>query len=171
MPEHPLPFILSLGVPRHTLCGIIARSFRATLCLRVHSWVTPIQISKTHAKCSFTTTPLTLRLAYPATHRPFLLFAHPTYASLFSDPPQSSSPTSAVSGTVLDPSASFIPGAEVSLATAGGKIIAKATTDANGVFRFEKFPSGKYELYIHAAGFRDATSPARRFQLNFEFKF
>lgn len=63
-----------------------------------------------------------------------------------------------VSGTVLDPSSAFVPGAEVKLTgikTAGS---VTTTTDGRGTFHFEHVAPGKYELQVHASGFRDATT-------------
>jgi Carboxypeptidase regulatory-like domain len=72
---------------------------------------------------------------------------------------QTDAPTLAISGTVLDPSGSFIPGADVSLIAANGKPIAKASSDAKGEFRFEKVPPGKYQVRVTSLGFRDGVAP------------
>jgi hypothetical protein len=72
---------------------------------------------------------------------------------------QTEAPSTSVSGTVLDPSGSFIPGADVSLIATNGRPIAKTTSDGKGEFRFEKVPQGKYQVRVTSMGFRDGVAP------------
>jgi len=58
-------------------------------------------------------------------------------------------------GTVLDPSSSAIPGAEVTLFSAVGKLIGTTKTDPAGLFHFEKIPPGKYRIQVQAGGFKE----------------
>ena len=71
-----------------------------------------------------------------------------------------------LSGIVLDPSGAAIAGAAVVLRTNAGSTRTETKTDSSGAFHFDPVLSGKYELEIHAEGFRyarlQATVGARR---------
>jgi hypothetical protein len=86
-----------------------------------------------------------------------LLLITPLFAAL-PKVPQSASPAAKITGIVLDPSSAFIAGAEVNLTSPSKKVVAATTTDTNGAFHFENLPPGKYQLLVHATGFRDATA-------------
>jgi iron complex outermembrane recepter protein len=63
-----------------------------------------------------------------------------------------------VSGIVRDPAGATISGATVKLSSQkAAAFAASTTTDANGVFRFNDVPEGKYLLSIAAAGFAERT--------------
>ncbi len=64
-------------------------------------------------------------------------------------------PPASLSGTVLDPSSSFVIGAEVSLLDAKGATRASTTTREKGAFLLESVPSGRYRLRVHSIGFKD----------------
>jgi len=64
-------------------------------------------------------------------------------------------PTYLLTGTVVDPSGAAIGNASVVLHKNGGDSVTQ-TTDATGTFRFEKLPSGTYEIEFRADGFRSA---------------
>jgi hypothetical protein len=68
-----------------------------------------------------------------------------------------SDPTHALSGSVLDPSASPIANAQVNLLAADGTQFASTTTDHTGLFHIENIPRGKYHLQIQSSGFKDAS--------------
>ena len=70
-------------------------------------------------------------------------------------PTQTDVPVTAISGTVLDPSGSFIPGTDVNLIAANGKPVAKTSSNAKGEFRFETVSPGKYQVRVTSLGFRD----------------
>src|SRR5882724_861187 len=65
--------------------------------------------------------------------------------------------TGTLTGTALDPSGAVVVGANVRLSAADGSLLAQATTDASGKFRFDQLASGAYVVSVSAAGFRDAT--------------
>ena len=60
-----------------------------------------------------------------------------------------------LSGVVLDPSGAAIPGAVVALRQHAAPPETETKTDSSGSFRFDRLLSGKYEIDIRAAGFRD----------------
>lgn len=62
-------------------------------------------------------------------------------------------PAYVLTGTVLDPSGAAIGNASVVLRKNGGDS-ATQTTDSSGTFRFERLPSGKFEVEFRAVGFR-----------------
>jgi hypothetical protein len=63
-----------------------------------------------------------------------------------------------VSGTVQDAIGQPIKGATVTLKSATGSIVARATTDAQGRFALEGIAPGVYELDVDRSGFRRAVS-------------
>jgi len=67
---------------------------------------------------------------------------------------QSTSSSSAISGTLLDPTGAAIVDAQVSLLGSGDKALAQVTTDHSGSFRFDHLDTGNYILDFQAAGFR-----------------
>ena len=66
-----------------------------------------------------------------------------------------SEPSRSVAGGVLDPSGAGVPGAQVTLTSADGRIVAHAATDNAGAFRFEKLAMGGYSIDVQADGFRE----------------
>jgi hypothetical protein len=66
--------------------------------------------------------------------------------------------STAVTGTVSDPSGAIIPGAQVSLVDATGATVATTTTDASGSFRVLAPQSGAYSVMASLAGFQTATA-------------
>lgn len=70
-------------------------------------------------------------------------------------------------GVVVDESGAAVPGAQVTVRTARGALLADALTDADGSFVFEGLPSGSYSLDVTARAFEsrrvrfdlDAASP------------
>src|ERR1700723_2860113 len=73
---------------------------------------------------------------------------------------QSTSSSSAISGTLLDPTGAAIVNAQETLLGSGDQALAHVTTDNSGSFRFENIASGKYTLDFHAEGFRNTRVPA-----------
>jgi len=61
-----------------------------------------------------------------------------------------------ISGSVLDPSASVVEGAQVDLVDSDGRQIALTSTDRMGTFHFDHVPRGKYRVAVRASGFREA---------------
>jgi Carboxypeptidase regulatory-like domain len=61
-----------------------------------------------------------------------------------------------ISGSVLDPSASLVEGAQVELVDSDGKQIALTSTDRMGTFHFDHVPRGKYRVAVRASGFKEA---------------
>lgn len=81
-----------------------------------------------------------------------LLLAFPA----FSQAPAANPPVHSIAGTVLDPSAASVVGAEVTLqSTRGTAVQPTVTTDTTGSFTFDNLPPGKYRLHVHAPGFKD----------------
>ena len=71
---------------------------------------------------------------------------------------QSAKPDSgSISGTALDPSGAVIAGANVRLNAADGSLLAQASTDGVGNFRFDHLGGGAYVIVVAAAGFRDVS--------------
>ncbi|MFB3924256.1 MAG: carboxypeptidase regulatory-like domain-containing protein [Terriglobia bacterium] len=60
-----------------------------------------------------------------------------------------------VSGTVTDPSGAVVPGARLELTSVATGAVAKAVSDATGLFRLANLQPGPYELKVSAEGFRD----------------
>jgi Carboxypeptidase regulatory-like domain len=67
---------------------------------------------------------------------------------------QSTSSSSAISGTLLDPTGAAIVNAQVSLLGSGDQALAQVTTDNSGSFRFDHLATGNYILDFQAEGFR-----------------
>jgi Carboxypeptidase regulatory-like domain len=70
--------------------------------------------------------------------------------------PQSGVTSYQISGTVLDPSSSLIPGAQIALVKEDGTAVGQTLADDKGSFRFQALDSGKYRVLVKAIGFRDA---------------
>src|SRR5947207_1986131 len=64
-----------------------------------------------------------------------------------------SAPTTSLSGTVADPSGSFVPNAALDLTNTGTRWTRQTTTDSQGRFQFNLVPPGRYDLQVSAAGF------------------
>ena len=59
-----------------------------------------------------------------------------------------------ITGTVADESGARLPGVSVEVVVSqGSRAIASATTDAQGVFRIERVPTGEYWLQLTLPGF------------------
>ncbi|UWZ84814.1 TonB-dependent receptor [Occallatibacter riparius] len=58
-----------------------------------------------------------------------------------------------VQGTVTDPSAAVVSGAEVTITSVSTDAKRTTTTNATGGYRFDLLPAGKYKLQISSAGF------------------
>ena len=67
---------------------------------------------------------------------------------------QSTSSSSAISGTLLDPTGAAIVNAQVTLLGSGDQALAHVTTDNSGSFRFDHLATGNYILDFQAEGFR-----------------
>lgn len=67
--------------------------------------------------------------------------------------PQSAGTAGSVEGTVVDPSEAVVPGASVKIENAVTGYKRAATTDADGVFRFNGVPPNEYQLTVEASGF------------------
>ena len=65
---------------------------------------------------------------------------------------QAKPPAGLVVGHVLDPSDALIPGASIILMS-GNRELARSNTDAQGEFRFDAVPPGRYEVRVECTGF------------------
>lgn len=68
--------------------------------------------------------------------------------------------TSAVLGTVTDPTGAIVSGAQVDLRAEDTGVVRTATTNANGAYEFFNVRPGRYTLSGVAAGFKKAVSQA-----------
>ena len=67
-----------------------------------------------------------------------------------------------ITGTVADESGARLPGVSVEVVVSqGSRAIASATTDAEGVFRIERVPTGEYWLQLTLSGLRTGSRPIR----------
>ncbi len=66
-----------------------------------------------------------------------------------------------VSGTIKDTNDASVSGANVSLTNRDASVVLNATTDAGGVYRFERVPAGEYVLEATANGFQKVTQTTR----------
>src|SRR5689334_9686921 len=90
-----------------------------------------------------------LRVSVPSAF--VLLISVPAFAQV----------TSRLSGSVVDPSGSAIPGAAVDIyLPEGARPILSTTTTAEGIFAFTGVAAGNYDLVISANGFRKYTARA-----------
>ena len=99
----------------------------------------------------------TICSAAPREYGAFLWSERGAWQPRSSDEPedQGSAVTHSITGLVLDPSGAAIAGAEVILLSGKGAEIARAATDREGSFRFEKLALGSYKVDVQAAGFRE----------------
>lgn len=68
------------------------------------------------------------------------------------------STTGTIEGTVKDPQGAVVPGAVVTLTGQTAGFNQTVTTNANGVFRFERVPAGRYKITVGAvSGFTETT--------------
>ncbi|MFN0106313.1 MAG: TonB-dependent receptor domain-containing protein [Bryobacteraceae bacterium] len=65
--------------------------------------------------------------------------------------------SSAVQGTVLDPSSASVPNAKVTLVSARTGISSEAQTNTGGFYRFSALAPGDYEIKVQTSGFRTAS--------------
>ena len=72
---------------------------------------------------------------------------------------QQSVDLASISGRVVDPSSAAVYGAEVTARHVDTNVTAKASTDAQGRFRFPYLKIGAYVVTVHYDGFRDSTQP------------
>ncbi len=77
--------------------------------------------------------------------------------SLLSALPLAAQFSSAVQGTVLDPSSASVPNAKVTLRSARTGISSEAQTNTGGFYRFSALAPGDYEIKVETAGFRTAS--------------
>ena len=70
---------------------------------------------------------------------------------------QAQNVTSAVLGTVNDPSGAPVPGAEIQLISQTTSSLLSANTNTLGLFRFPIVQPGRYKLTIKANGFKSYT--------------
>lgn len=64
--------------------------------------------------------------------------------------------TSTISGTVLDTSASVVPGAAVSVQNEATGVVFRVVTNTNGTFSVPALPSGNYTVTVDAKGFKQS---------------
>src|SRR5262249_29599881 len=82
----------------------------------------------------------------------FIFFAFPVFPQV----PSSNPLTHSISGTVLDPSAASVVGAEVTLQNMRGTAVQPTiATDTSGAFAFDKLPRGRSRAHVNAPGFKD----------------
>lgn len=65
--------------------------------------------------------------------------------------------SASISGRVIDPQGSVVPGAKVSARQTATNVTGEAVTDQAGRFRFPYLKVGRYEIRVHLQGFADAT--------------
>src|SRR6266567_2074435 len=66
--------------------------------------------------------------------------------------------TSRLTGSVVDPSNSAVPGAKVDILLPGGTSpILSSTTTSEGLFAFSGVPVGNYDVVVSSSGFRKST--------------
>ncbi|WP_433968045.1 carboxypeptidase-like regulatory domain-containing protein [Tunturiibacter gelidiferens] len=64
-------------------------------------------------------------------------------------------------GGVQDTSGAVIVGAQVSLTTQDGRIVAQGITDSSGAFRFTNITAGNYSIDVTQAGFQEVKQPIK----------
>jgi hypothetical protein len=82
-----------------------------------------------------------------------------TFASFSLTPLHAQSTFGAILGTVRDPSAALVPGAEVTLTNTDTTAARTTTADSAGDFAFNNIDVGKYSLVIAASGFEKYSLP------------
>ena len=75
----------------------------------------------------------------------------PLVLSLFIALPLAAQFSSAIQGTVLDPSSASVPNAKVSLSSARTGISSEAQTNTGGFYRFSALAPGDYEIKVETA--------------------
>src|SRR3981081_2003830 len=68
--------------------------------------------------------------------------------------------SSSILGTVVDPSGSVVPTAEIRLTNQGTAAVNTATTDGSGLFRIANIDAGIYSVNIQTKGFKALTVTA-----------
>jgi hypothetical protein len=89
-------------------------------------------------------------------------------ATLFGVAAQAQVSTGSLSGTVVDPSGAVVADATVTLTNEGNGAKQRATTSANGAFRFTFLSVAKYDLEISKSGFRNLKSSGVAVDTNIE---
>jgi hypothetical protein len=69
-------------------------------------------------------------------------------------------------GTITDPTGAAVPQAKVDIAEETTGVRTSQSSDANGLYRFNNLPIGKYDLTISAAGFSTNTLKGVAIELN-----
>jgi hypothetical protein len=62
-----------------------------------------------------------------------------------------------VTGSVLDSTGGVLPSAQVELKTDAGAVVSTTMADDMGVFRFERVPTGRYQIVVTFDGFKTTT--------------
>ncbi|MGA8940231.1 MAG: carboxypeptidase-like regulatory domain-containing protein, partial [Acidobacteriaceae bacterium] len=81
-------------------------------------------------------------------------------STLFALPANAQTVTGGVTGTVTDPSGAAIRGAMVTAHDLDTNVSTPTTTNADGVYRIEHLPIGRYEVIANANGFSGQTLPS-----------
>src|ERR1700722_19731941 len=68
---------------------------------------------------------------------------------------QAQNATNSLAGTIQDTSGAVIVGAQVTLATQDGKIVAQGVTDGSGNFRLPIVSAGSYMIHVTQTGFQE----------------
>ena len=74
---------------------------------------------------------------------------------------QTVAPAQVIKGSVLDPSGAVIPGAQVTVFTQGGKLIAHGVSDSGGNFSYNAIPNGTYVIDVTKDGFNEVKKAQR----------
>ena len=69
-------------------------------------------------------------------------------------------------GTVVDATGALVPNANIELANEATGVKSSTRTDANGLYRFNNMPAGRYDVSASATGFAKATVKAVDLELN-----
>lgn len=63
-----------------------------------------------------------------------------------------------ISGSILDQNSAVIPNAKVTIVSIGAKVTAATSTNADGVYKFEKLAPGTYRIESEASGFKTSST-------------